>query len=220
MGSKAFLSLIVAVLVVGGALGGSFFAGVSMGKNQVEAAPQTDTSQFTPPSLDDGQQATGGQTVLDAGDLRQRLQSGDITPEEAAQLREQFQNQGGFGGADGGGFGGFAGGGGGGFTGGGFGGGGLTGTVASVDGNTITVETAQGPLQATIGDETTIRELADLTLADLIEGMQLTVIGQPGEDGVVEAISITIVPEGADLGGFGRIPGGGGRGGGGFGGGQ
>ena len=117
--------------------------------------------------------------------LRQRIQSGEITQEELAELRQQFQGgrgapgqfgQGGPGGQ-------------------GFGGGGLTGTIESIEGGRITLNTSQGPLQATVGEETTIQMLAQGALDDLEAGVQITVIGPLGEDGSVQAVSLFIAPE-------------------------
>ena len=145
-------------------------------------------------------QAPAGQTGQpDLSDLRQRFQSGEITQEELAQLRQQFQGQ--AGGAQGGqGFGGAGGGQG------GFGGGGLAGTVESLDGNTLTINTTQGPLLAALGEETVIQMFAEGSLSDLEVGTRVTVTGQRSEDGTVEAVSILIVPEGGQgfpAGGFG-----------------
>ena len=77
---------------------------------------------------------------------------------------------------------------------------GLTGTIETIEGDTVTVNTPQGPLQAIIGADTTIQMFAEGTLADLETGMRVTVAGQPGEGGTVEATSIIITPEGG--GGF------------------
>ncbi|MCH7996687.1 MAG: hypothetical protein IIB11_02800 [Chloroflexi bacterium] len=126
--------------------------------------------------------------------LREQLQSGEIDPETLEQLRQQFQDRSGqgFGGR---GFGGR------GFTGQGFRDqSGLTGTIEGVEGNTVTVNTSQGPLQVTVGDDTIIQRFAEATSTDLQDGIQITVFGQSGEDGTVEATFILITPEGA--GGF------------------
>jgi hypothetical protein len=140
--------------------------------------------------------------------LREQFQSGDLSQEDLARLRHQF----GAGGA-GGGFGGS-----GGFAG-RFGGGsgGLTGTVEAVEGDKITVNTAQGPLEVTIGPETVIQrnEVVTMTLNEVVEGLRIRVGGERNDAGVLEAATIFVVPEGD--GGFGG-GGFGGRGGG-FGGG-
>ena len=80
------------------------------------------------------------------------------------------------------------------------------GTVEGLDGNTLTVNTPQGPLLAALGDETVIQMFAQGSPSDLTVGARVTVTGQRGEDGTVEAVSILIIPEGAQgipAGGFG-----------------
>ena len=197
MNTKAFVLLIVAVLALGGGLGGSFAGGIALGKNQnVEAA-----QSITPPEPTTApeQQASGQANPEALSDLRQRFQSGQVSQEEIAQLREQFGGQLG------------PGGGGQRFGGGGGGGGGLTGTIESIEGNILTVNTAQGPLQATVGTDTIIQRFAEGTLADLLEGMRVTVSGEPGEGGGLQATSIFLVGEGADGGFGGGLPFGGRR---------
>ncbi len=112
---------------------------------------------------------------------------GQLTQEQRDQLRAQFQGQTGQGG------GGQA-----------LGGrGGLTGTVESIVGGVITIETARGPLQATIDDDTTIQMFSQGTLSDLPVGAQVRVTGQDAEDGVFEASSVFMLPESSEFGGFG-----------------
>lgn len=121
---------------------------------------------------------------------------------DLSNLRERVQSQ--LGGA-------------GGFTGpgGGFGGGpALTGTITGVEGSLLTLNTPQGPLQVSVGGDVTIRQTTDATIEDLTDGARVTVIGQRGDDGIVAATTIQLIPEGGDF-----IPGGFGRGGG-FGGGD
>ena len=124
--------------------------------------------------------------------LRQRIQSGEITQGELAELRQQAQRrfgQGSFGGdgqrVPGGG---------------GLGGGlagraSLTGTIDKIDGATVTVNTPQGPLEINVDEETIIQTFAEGTLEDLQAGMRVTVIGQSNEDGKILARSILMVPE-------------------------
>ena len=87
---------------------------------------------------------------------------------------------------------------GGGGGGGGGGRGGLRGTVTGIEGNTITLETSQGPLQVAVAEGTEIRLFSLGTVEDLTTGTTITVAGQRGEDGSLEASAITVVPEGAD----------------------
>ena len=199
MSTKAFMTLLIAVVLLGAGLGGAFAGGIALGKSQGDGETPSTVLSTTPPGS--GQQAPSDTGVQSLDQLRQRLQSGEITQEELAEFRQQFQGQGGS--AAGGG--GFAGGGGL-FGGRGGGGGGLVGTIEKVEGNVVTVTTQQGPLIATIGTDSTIQVFAEGTLDDIQAGASVTIIGQPGEDGTVNAVSITINPEGTlgfPTGGFG-----------------
>ncbi|MCZ6891091.1 MAG: hypothetical protein O7F09_01070 [Chloroflexi bacterium] len=174
MNSKAFVLLVVAILVLGGGLGGAFAGGVVVGKGQneetsIDSLPQAPSNQT--------------QTPFDPSQLSQ---------EELDQLREQFQGQRPGGGGTG--FGGT------GFGDTGFGGrGGLTGTIEGIEGSVVTVNTSQGPLLATVGDDTTIHMTVQGSLEDLEPGVQVTVVGQRGEDGTVQAVTIIILPEDGGL---------------------
>ena len=75
--------------------------------------------------------------------------------------------------------------------------GGFTGVIENVDGNTVTINTSQGPLSATVGADTTVRRFAEGTPSDLQPGMRVILVGQPGVDGFVEARSVLLNPEDA-----------------------
>ena len=115
-----------------------------------------------------------------------------------------FGGQGGGRGGDGGaggGFGGFGGrggggGGGGDRLGGGFGGG-LAGTIERIEGDTLTVNTSQGPLDVSVGPDTSVRMTSAGSLRDLETGVFVAINGQTGEDGVLVASSVSVLPEGA-----------------------
>lgn len=197
MSTKAFISLVVGVLVLGAVIAGSFLGGLAIGKNQeAEAAAAIAPVPQAPTLATQPSEETAGQNLAQ---LREQLQSGELTQEDLAQLRRQFLDagSGGFGGGRprGGsvGFGGRR---------------GLTGTIESVEGATVTLNTSEGTLRVAITDETTIQKTVQVTAEDLVEGERLTVVGAPGEDGVVEATSLFILPEGL-AGGFGGSGGGG-----------
>ena len=177
MTTKSFMLLIAVVAALGVSIGGAFVGGIALGKSQDAEASQVAAVAPDPSGGSQRPNGEGGQSASLA-QIRQRVQSGDATPEELAELRQQFQ---------GGGFGG------GGFRGGSFGGG-LTGTIDAVDGNVITVNTPQGPLEATVTDETTIQTFSVGTVEDLLQGVRVTVIGQR-EGGTVEASSILVLPD-------------------------
>ena len=144
--------------------------------------------------------------------LRQRLQSGELSAEERQEAIQRLRAQ--FGGGQGGP--------------GGFGGGGGTqaiGSIEGISGNTITVATELAPITASVGEDTIIRITSILEPAALTEGAQAMVVSER-VDGSTLARVITLIPEGQ--GGLGRGRGGFGGGGGqagqaaqgGFGGGQ
>ena len=84
------------------------------------------------------------------------------------------------------------------------GGGFTSGTVVSVDGDTVVIETTDGEqVTVTTTGDTTVSTTTEGTVADLAAGDTLTVIGEADDAGDVAATAIT---EGA-MGGF---PGGGG----------
>ena len=210
MSNKTFVGVLIAVLVVGAAVGASFFTGLTIGKGQ-----QTDTPvvTLTAPTGSAANPTGGGQgavtVVGPSGALVTTVRSSEIlveggegVPEEVAaqirQLREQL----------------------GGGIGGGAGFGLQAGTIEAVDGNTITLNTQQGPLEIAVGDETTIQMTTEVPMSDLETGMTVTVAGERDEDGNFTAANIVVLPEGAEGLPFGGFRGGrGGFPGGGFGGG-
>jgi len=208
--TKPFILILAITIILGGSIGGAFVGGIAVGKNQGE---DTVTPVSAATGDQDSQINQAGLGLPDRDQLRQRIQSGDLSQqdieqfrqsfasgnlsqEELARLREAFtsggtgqpdlgqaprQGQGGaFGGAGGRGF------------------AGRTGAIEQVEGNTLTVSTEEGTLQAIIGADTTIQLFTEATLAELTEGMRVTVVGQPGEDGTVQALSIIVVPEGQE----------------------
>lgn len=208
--TKPFILILAITIILGGSIGGAFVGGIAVGKNQgedtvtpVSAATGGQDSQINQaglglPDRDQLRQRiqSGDLSQQDIEQLRQSFASGDLSQEELARLREGFtsggtgqpdlgqaprQGQGGaFGGAGGRGF------------------AGRTGAIEQVEGNTLTVSTEEGTLQAIIGADTTIQLFTEATLAELTEGMRVTVVGQPGEDGTVQALSIIVVPEGQE----------------------
>ena len=95
--------------------------------------------------------------------------------------------------------------------GGGFGGG-VFGTVKTVNGNTITVSTAQNVTTVSLITSTVILKTTTGTQADIQVGDQITVRGQPDSSGNVTATNVQLLPPGTT---FGNRGGGGGGGGGG-----
>ncbi len=213
--TKAFMVLVALTLVFVGVVGGAFFGGTVVGKNQAEDEMAADTS-----ALPEGAAAAFAQ-------FRQQAQSGQ-TDQAAERLRQQIRGQIGQGGgqavggtaqgggtaaaagasqaaagATGGGAGG-TGGGGAGFGGGfaaaaGFGGGAF-GTLTSVDGSELKIESPAGVITVKLTDDTTLREISDVSVEDLATGIRITVAGARDDSGTIEASTITIIPEGVDFG--------------------
>ena len=177
MTTKVFVILVIGILLLGGGSGGAFIGGYALGESQDAEMDQNgtlDQTSLTGQQL--AQDLSSGQTP---DQLRAWIQSSGASQEEMEQLREQFKGQRG------------AGIGGVGFT----GGAGQAGNIEKIEGNTVTVNTPQGPLQATIGEETTIQETVEVSSADLHEGMRVEISGTLGEDGAVEATRIVVIPE-------------------------
>lgn len=178
MGNKAFLALIAAAIVLGLGLGGAFAAGVAVGRSQDsgQAATSTDTPAFTPP----GAPAFAPQGAQ--GNLQ------EFSPEQLEQFRQQIGQRFGEGGAlplGGAGLAARA----------------LTGDIESIDGNVITVNTPQGPLQATLSDDTGIQVFSEGAPQDLETGQQVVISGERNEEGVMQATEILVTPEGDLFGG-------------------
>ena len=80
-------------------------------------------------------------------------------------------------------------------------GGGVSGTVQSVSGDTLTVGTAQGVTTVTLSGSTTILKSQTGSAGDLQVGQQVTVRGARDSSGTVAATTIQVVPAGTTLGG-------------------
>src|SRR5262245_36258608 len=83
--------------------------------------------------------------------------------------------------------------------------GGLTGTVARIDGGTLVVETSNGETDVALGDQTTVRKLTKAARGDLQAGQAVTGRGDVDAQGKVQVRTLQILPAGATgrQGGFG-----------------
>jgi hypothetical protein len=195
MPTKTFLLALFGLLLFGGGLGGSFVAGLVVGKNQeAQVAPMILPSlQTSTDTRDNGP---------DFANLMQGARSGELTEDQLTTIREQFQSRSGGTGAPG--------------QSSGRGGLGsrspaLTGTVTDVNGNVLTLNTAQGDLQVSVGEDVTINQTVEVGIENLPDGTRITVIGDPGDNGIITAITIQVIPEGVDFtegGGWGGFRGG------------
>lgn len=167
MNNKFFMGLAGAVLLAALGVGGAFTGGVAYERSGEDTSPVVTAPDLPSPSGVQAQ-ASGRQFNPEAiADLQARLQSGSATPEDLQQLRQQFAGQsGGFGG--GGGAGGNL----------RFGGRGLNGPIESIEGDTITINTAQGPLQVIFNADTTINNIVEVDSSALTVETRISVNGQ------------------------------------------
>jgi len=77
----------------------------------------------------------------------------------------------------------------------GFGGRGVTGQVKSVEGNVLTLSTAQVVTTVKLLEDTQIEMTVDGIIADLQAGMRVMVTGESDDDGVISASQITILSD-------------------------
>jgi len=70
------------------------------------------------------------------------------------------------------------------------------GTISGINGNSLTVTTAQSQVTVNIGSDTVIQNTVSGTLSDLQTGVSLTVVGPTDSNGNVDATSISIRPQG------------------------
>ena len=181
MRTNHFIFALVTVLVIGG-LSGGLVGGLTSGGGGGDDASLTGGQESIVPTP--GNTGPGG--GLDLQGIRERIQSGDLSPEEAGQLREQIQEQlqgqprpgaqpGGVQAT-------------------------RFGTIEGIAGNVVSLSTSQGTLEVTINDDATIQRFASGELQDLSAGQQVTVVGQRTDGGVV-ARSIIV-----GTGGVGPLP--------------
>ncbi len=184
MGTKAFIVLILAAMLFGGALAGAFIGGTFVGEGRAETMPEDGDFLMTGRSIDTGE----------VEELRRALGTG-VKPgdQDVEQMRAQIRGMSAQAGPEGAGL-----------------GAGIAGSITAVDGSKLTVDTPDGPVTVTLGDDTTLHQVAEIGPADLEAGSFVTVVGSRGDNGDVEAHTITVIPEGVDF----QLPGlGGGMGG-------
>ena len=214
MTAKPFFLLVIAALLLGGGLGAILIVALPLehDDNIPVSPPLAPQSGFPQTGARLGSAGIDAPNLVGLGELARRVESGDVSPEEALQLQRRVMQMaqgaggalgpGGVGPPGGEGFGSL-----------------LPGVIESLEENVLTLDTPIGLLQADVGDDTSITVLSEEegTTDDLAPGLQVTLEVAPNEDGSLEASSVTVLPElpeGAALlieGGLvrhGRLPGG------------
>ena len=177
MTNRAFFLLAVLALVLGGALGGILLV----------VLDDTD-EDLTPIASIAGPGGAGdGPDFERLTELTGRVESGDFDPEDleemgelAAQFPGDFSGRAPLSGADGP---------------------SMIGTVQTLDGNSLVLNTPVGPLEATVDDDTSILSISEAegTLEDLTSGLRVTITGERNEEGLLEATAVRVVPEGLQI---------------------
>ena len=171
--NKSFLMLLVTVAILGAALGGAFVSGVVYGRSQAANA------NMLPPEFDDGFAGGGPSVGVPAGAGAGPGGVGFVAP---PGVEDGFPG---------------AGPGNGGALGLGGGRGGLTGVVAEVDGNNLSLTTPQGNTLVTLTADTAISRISPADRAELTAGVTVRLTGRPNVDsGIFQARSLVIIPEG------------------------
>ena len=177
MSNKAFLLLAILAIALGGALGGILI--VVLDDTGDESLP---IASIPSPG------GTGDRPNLERlSELTQRVEEGDASSEDLEQLGElvaQFPGGPPAGASLGGGS-----------------DASMIGTVQTLEGGSLALNTPVGPLEATVGDDTAILSIAEAegALEDLTSGLRVTLTGERNEEGLLEATSVRVIPEGLQI---------------------
>ena len=195
--TKAFMGFLVAALVLGVALGAAFAGGVAFGKSQGDDTGQPQAfgrfqqgegaqpgGQFNRPGQ--GQppagvrpegssgRATGQGSSNGPADMPPTGEQRDGRNDGPAFQRGERQGAGvGRPGSPS-----------------------VFGTIQSVEGTQLTVETRQGATNVSVGPDTRVYRLVEASTDDLQPQAQVRATGPRSDEGLVEAASVVIVPEG------------------------
>ena len=177
MSNRAFLYLAVLAIALGGALGAILIVVIDDG----------DEGSLPIASIPSSSSAGDGPDFERLSQLTGRVASGDVDSEDLEELEElvaQFP-----GGPDAG------------VPLGGDDGPSMFGTIESLNGADLSINTPIGPLQVTVGEDTSITSISETegTLEDLTEGLRLTLTGERNEEGLLEATSVRVIPEGLQI---------------------
>ena len=181
-----FIIVLAAVVIIGGASGGLAGSLTSDGANGVDVTTRSGGDGTADATGPDNLNGDARETIQR---IRDRVQSGELTQEQARELiQQQFQGQTPAGGrqpaperaepesAST-----------------------HAGVIQSIQGDLVTLTWGQGEIQVSLGSIATIEQIATGSLEDLSVGDAITVVGQRTEQGVVAR---AIIPEGVG-GGFG-----------------
>ncbi len=194
MTTKAFSILLLTTLVLGVALGGAYAGGFALGRNS-EAVQPPESQSLRPPT---GGQAAGqaagrarpGQAQAESGEVAVRTGS---VPEQGGAADSSAGRPAGAQGADGSAV----------AADGSVNSGQdasgvqeLFGSISTLEGDLVTLESPRGQALAAISEITVIQKRVMGSVDDLSVGATVQVSGRPGEDGQIQARSLTLAPAG------------------------
>ncbi|MFT8245837.1 DUF5666 domain-containing protein [Roseomonas sp. BN140053] len=72
----------------------------------------------------------------------------------------------------------------------------MRGTIAALEGNTLTVATREGPrVPVMLNEPLTVSALRRMTLEEITPGAYVGVVGEPAADGTLRAVAVQVFPE-------------------------
>jgi hypothetical protein len=170
--NKPFVVMLMVAVVIGVGIGGIFAGGVALGKSSGEDTP-TYLIPGGPSANSTGAAGQGGPVPSRSSQRSEgRLNSAGIggqSPDPASgdAAGQRFPGRGG-----------------------------VTGAVEKVERNVATITTPEGPIEVTLGEDTSLSRISEASVDDLQPGIPVTVMGPAGKDGRIEAASVIITPEG------------------------
>ena len=208
MNVKSFAILFFLALILGGLLSSILIIFDPFGEEkQVQSAiafPTPTVSKFKSENSNQSNESETGKSQEEKSDststttaplsekeieaIREKFRSGtQLTPDEIAKLRQQFQGAGGSSGGRGG-----MGGGG---SRGGFGGSSIQGEISEIKGDLITVKSGNSSTDISITEDTTIRFTYLISLKDLKIDTNIQIVGERSPDGQTTATFIRILEQ-------------------------
>lgn len=183
MTTRAFFILLMVALVLGVSLGAAFAGGFALGRSQGGDTVQGTLAQRPPTGFGGGAEArrTGaeGQESAPGNDPSEEVrrrpgegsEDGGARPQGSTETNDGSAPAPPAGGQE------------------------AFGTIAGFEDGMLVIESPRGQVTGTVTESTIVLKTAAATAEDLAPGMGALITGRPGEDGRVQARSITLVPE-------------------------
>ena len=183
MTGRAFFILLMAALVLGVSLGAAFAGGFALGRNQGGDTVQGTLAQRPPTGFGGGAEARrtgaeGQESGLgndQSEEVRRRPgeggEDGGARPQGSTETNDGSDPAPPAGGQE------------------------AFGTIAGFEDGLLVIESPRGQVTGTVTESTVVLKTVAATPEDLVPGMGVLITGRPGQDGLVQARSVTLVPE-------------------------